>query len=580
MLSTFFIVIQGRKSINAEMRQIYKQNIAYFIETMDTRFQTYYDMLQHLCTNTTVHAAMTNSIGENSAWVNGAVISGEINKYIRFDKSRGLENCIIYSEIADYPIYHQKATTQEYVRYEEWYALYKDNNKDRIFYKTSSNNSMIMSLILPVVATEFGNPYYGQRLGFIKLDINLNDFFHSFIPVLPENIHTFFILSENNTLLYTSNMAIQTQYIPEITEKIKNRNDDGILYKVPNSHTDLFVLQKLSSHNGLKVIMFFNNDALKNKFISISKITVLLACISIVLVFFFAYYLSGKIAIRVNALIAKMKQVEHGNLEITGSYSENEDEIGIIEQQFYKMVVRLKKAIEQNYIAEIEKREASLRLLQFQINPHFLYNTLEAVSAIAMKKKVYIICEITQKLSEMFRYAVSKQHGEAVSFAEELQHIENYIFIQKVRFPHLFVIQYDIPAALYTCLMPCFTIQPLVENAVNHGLKEHTQGGIIKISAYAADNALFICVKDNGTGMNAEKLRIITADLQSSDNKNKIGLYKQSIGLKNVHTRIQTAYGKTYGINIESTQSAGTSVTVKIPIFRSSEETHVQHTYS
>lgn len=180
----------------------------------------------------------------------------------------------------------------------------------------------------------------------------------------------------------------------------------------------------------------------------------------------------------------------------------------------------------------------------------------------------------------MFRYAVSKQHGEAVSFAEELQHIENYIFIQKVRFPHLFVIQYDIPAALYTCLMPCFTIQPLVENAVNHGLKEHTQGGIIKISAYAADNALFICVKDNGTGINAEKLRIITADLQSSDNKNKIGLYKQSIGLKNVHTRIQTAYGKTYGINIESTQSTGTSVTVKIPIFRSSEETHVQHTYS
>lgn len=581
---TFFILIHSYRSTNTEIQRAYEQTLERLAENTNTRFANYYDMIEHLCANVTIHAAMTD---KSSPWVNGAIISREINKYIRFNKNLGLDKCMVYSEVPGCPVYHQNATTREYAMYEYWYDIYINSQRDYFFYTKPDTDEVIMSLIKPVIATDFSNPYYGKRLGFIKLDIDLQDFFNSFLPIEPDTAHTVFILSEENRILYKRH---STLYEIDESDLLKKIRDGVSLYRLPKSGSLLFLMQKRTACNGIKTVICFKDNTVREKLVSILKATVLMGFTSIILIFVFAYHLSGKIAVRVNTLIAKMKQVEHGDLEIQNTHKKNEDEIGIIEKQFDKMVVRLSQAIEQNYITEIENREASLRLLQLQINPHFLYNTLEAVSAIAMQKQAYIICEITEKLSALFRYAVSKQPGESVTFAEELQHIENYIYIQSVRFPSAFSIRYSIPQMLKNCLMPCFILQPPVENAFNHGLKECKSGGLIEICARAEQSVLHIEIKDNGRGIEPERLQKIKVHLYGKGRGNKIKSYGHSIGLKNVHSRIQTAYGKAYGADIESIHGEGTRVILKLPLLypvtkektdnKKSGKDNVQYTYS
>ncbi|WP_428771638.1 sensor histidine kinase [Treponema sp. HNW] len=562
-LLTFFILIHSYRSTNTEIQRAYEQVLEHLTENTNTRFANYYDMIEHLCANVTIHAAMTDKSEKSGPWINGAIISREVNKYIRLNKNLGLDKCMVYSEVPGCPVYHQNATTREYAMYEYWYDVYKNTQQDYFFYTKPDTGEVIMSLIKPVIATDFSNPYYGKRLGFIKLDIDLQDFFNSFLPIEPDTAHTVFILSEENRILYKKRSTLYEIDETDLLQKIRN----GVsIYRLPKSGRLLFLVQKRTACNGIKAVICFKNNTVREKLVSILKATVLMGFTSVILIFFFAYHLSGKIAVRVNTLIAKMKQVEHGDLEIQNTHKKNEDEIGIIEKQFDKMVVRLSRAIEQNYITELENKEASLRLLQFQINPHFLYNTLESVSAIAMQKKAYVICEITEKLSALFRYAVSKQPGESVGFAEELRHIENYIYIQSIRFPSAFSIRYSVPQELRNCLMPCFILQPPVENSFNHGLKECKSGGLIEISARAEQSVLYIEIKDNGRGIETGRLKQIKAHLHDDGRCGKIKSYEHSIGLKNVHSRIQTAYGKAYGADIESIQGKGTRVILKLPL--------------
>jgi two-component system sensor histidine kinase YesM len=204
-----------------------------------------------------------------------------------------------------------------------------------------------------------------------------------------------------------------------------------------------------------------------------------------------------------------------------------------------------------------------LKMLQAQINPHFLYNTLNLISSLSILEGAESVSEISNKLSLLLRYSLNRP--DIVKLNEELSQIENYIYILKIRFPEKINFEIYIDDDVSDFYIPKFIIQPIVENAVKHGLEPRGHG-TIRIEVRRAEN-LTISVEDDGAGIPEDKLNYINKCLACESN------YKldSKIGINNVNFRIKEYYGKEYGINILSDEGNGTKVTIVLPIIKESE---------
>ena len=211
--------------------------------------------------------------------------------------------------------------------------------------------------------------------------------------------------------------------------------------------------------------------------------------------------------------------------------------------------------------------QAEIDALQSQINPHFLYNTLDAIRGQALIDDSPVIADMTEALSILFRYSISRT-GNLVTLREEVRCIEKYLMIQQFRFSGKFQYVRDVDPNLLSCLIPRLTLQPIVENAIYHGLETCPEGGIITLSLEQSGGYLVIRVSDNGIGMTEsqllainEKLRVST--LVSVPLSSKKG---SSIALGNVNRRIRLTFGDEYGLSVSSAPNIGTDVEVLLPI--------------
>jgi two-component system sensor histidine kinase YesM len=228
------------------------------------------------------------------------------------------------------------------------------------------------------------------------------------------------------------------------------------------------------------------------------------------------------------------------------------------------MVKRIKNLIFKEYEADLKRKEAELKALESQINPHFLYNTLETISSIAYLKDIPEITTISKSLSQLFRYSISNDK-KLVTLADELYHTSNYINIQTIRHGNKFNVIFDIDESLKKYKVIKLILQPLIENSVNHGLELVKSGGLISISAKLITNhTLMIEVEDNGVGISHKKLEVIQNYLNNGSD-DTCSETSKSIGLTNVHFRIQHYYGKDYGLSLESKNEMGTKVTIRLP---------------
>lgn len=248
--------------------------------------------------------------------------------------------------------------------------------------------------------------------------------------------------------------------------------------------------------------------------------------------------------------------------EIGGS-----DEIAVLDQQFNRMLGKLDQLIKTSYVQKLENKEAQLKNLQLQINPHFLYNTLETISSIAAVKQVFVVCDICGKLGEIFRYSLGKDYGEMVPLEQEMKHIKNYMFIQEIRHGNRLQVFYNIDVDAAHVYIPRFILQPIVENAISHGLGNLTSVGTLEISAFEKNDRLYIQIEDDGEGMDQEKV----AEIVRFINTAKPVEGKKNIGIRNVNQRIKLACGEQYGIIIESTPYQGSRFTIQLPIMREGE---------
>ncbi|GGJ58076.1 two-component system sensor histidine kinase YesM [Anoxybacillus voinovskiensis] len=275
-----------------------------------------------------------------------------------------------------------------------------------------------------------------------------------------------------------------------------------------------------------------------------------------------SYYLARSLSRPIGQLISFMEKAEAGDL--TSRYRENRsDEIGMLGKSFNKMLDQIQRFISLVEWKERQRWEAELRSLQEHIKPHFLYNTLDTIHWMARKRGADDVAQVVESLSKLFRIGLSKGK-DMIPFSEEMEHIQSYLSIQKVRYQEKLNYTFAISKSVHDLYIVKLVLQPIVENAIYHGIKQRRGPGHIFIRAEEKDGKLIIKVQDDGIGMSQEALsslrESLAADFTAGGKKIK------GYGMMNVHARIRLTFGDVYGLEVESKEGEGTTVTIVHPI--------------
>jgi two-component system sensor histidine kinase YesM len=276
-----------------------------------------------------------------------------------------------------------------------------------------------------------------------------------------------------------------------------------------------------------------------------------------------AWRISKSIYIPIKKLHDVTTTITRHDLEALVS-TDNADEITALGLSFNLMVGKIKELLDAKLEEHEKLKKAELRALQAQINPHFLYNTLDTIIWMAEARRMDQVVELVRVLSRFFRISLSKGK-DWITVREEIEHIESYLAIQKIRYRDILDYQIDIPEALRDSHVLKLTLQPLVENALYHGIKNKRKGGSIVVRGRQLPGGLLqIQVEDNGIGMAQERLAQVRAQLDLSADDGVVA--EGGYGISNVHQRIMLYYGPEYGLRIESEYLRGTRVSLVIPL--------------
>ncbi len=279
-------------------------------------------------------------------------------------------------------------------------------------------------------------------------------------------------------------------------------------------------------------------------------------------------FASAKISQPIKKLEKSMKMVEQGKFDINIDIK-GETEVAQLSKAFKLMVARIKQLMSQIVLEQEAKRISELNALQAQINPHFLYNTLDSVVWMAENGKSDDVITMTVALARLFRISISRGRN-IISVRQELEHAKNYLVIQSIRYKNKFKYEIKAQEEALKCSTIKLILQPIIENSIYHGIEYMPDQGFIKISVSIKDGKLLYVISDNGLGMDKQTLD----SLLSGNVKSKNG---SGVGVKNVHERIQLYYGKEYGLQIESELEVGTTVYIWLPLNRYEKEGDFQN---
>ncbi len=278
---------------------------------------------------------------------------------------------------------------------------------------------------------------------------------------------------------------------------------------------------------------------------------------------FLGIYLAGQISRPVMILAKAMGQVDKGKVNLLEQEKYSwQDEMGLLFRSYNEMGKRINDSIEKIYIYQINQKQTELKMLQFQINPHFLYNTLNTISSIAALSDIEEIVKIADNLSGMFQYNI--KGDDIVPVRKEIQHVKNYLEIQAIRFPGKYRFEYRIDPEVEEKKMLKFLLQPLAENSLQHAFGKMKEINTVSLTAQEDGKDIIFRLRDNGVGMKAEQAEELNRELAQTDTGTLVNHVDKGIGLRNVNARIKNLYGKEYGIQIWSEEGEYTEIQIRI----------------
>jgi two-component system sensor histidine kinase YesM len=396
----------------------------------------------------------------------------------------------------------------------------------------------------------------GNTLGIIVLNSKYKSFVNLFAEVEAGQSARIFLLSETGALYYDSNtLDVSNSDLNNLTTY-----DEKEIQEILNDTQNYYRVTNESEYTNFKVFLSIPKHKIYTN-INVAFYSVeLLIAICFVFSIFVYLIISSYISSPLKELTALIKQVENGNLSVRMKVKGSK-EIADLCNGFNSMVSKTKSLIKNIVEVENLRKEAEYKAFQSQINPHFLYNTLEVIRMRCIVKKELQTADAIETLGYLFRMCIDNNEN-FITLREELEHIKNYLKIHNFRFENKYIFNIKIADDIYNYKLLKLTLQPIVENCITHGLEMKQGYGHITVEAHTAENTLVITVADDGLGMSKESCDELNLYIENSEIKKENG----GIGLKNVNKRIQLYHGNNYGIKISSRKDRGTIVTIRIPI--------------
>lgn len=401
-----------------------------------------------------------------------------------------------------------------------------------------------------------------ENLGLVIIRIDPEKLFNNFSNrrLASQYDLNFAILSENGVIYQKNNHQF-------LFNELVYRMNKKMGYFIGNIQGEKYLITYVTSQwTSWKFVNLLPYSSIFKNIIVVHTILVLVYIGIFVLVIYLSFLFSSEITKPFKRLTNKMKMVEKGEFEKIAQMGVNikrqGDEIAELEYNFHLMVDKINTLIKENYLKQIAIKESQFKALQAQINPHFLYNTLDSINWMARFNKQYQIASMVKALGSLLRNSISNK-SEIITLKEEMKILEDYIIIQKYRYGERLRFSMDIPQDYWEYMVPKLSLQPIVENSIQYGLEKILGVCEIKVWVEPLEKGLKIWVEDNGPGMDK--------DFVEKLNKGEIEPRGSGIGIKNINERIKIMFGMDYGINVNSALGEGTKVYIFIPYKRGDE---------
>jgi two-component system sensor histidine kinase YesM len=388
------------------------------------------------------------------------------------------------------------------------------------------------------------------------VEITVDDSFLSNLADIKETGDLFLLLDTRGRLYYANDNIILNDKIPaSLTGYTNNQKNGNFIYEI-NDESYLAIYSRIDNTD----FVLFNlipTNRIDSAVVETRNISLIIAFAALIISLGLILLLIKTLLKPLGVLAEQMKIVGGGNFKVRIKVG-GSAEISNLGTQFNSMISRVDELIEKNYVAELNEKMARLQALEAQINPHFLNNTLQAISAQAIMKKQRGISKMIEALASMLRYSITE--GDSMLLSAEIKHVQSYLMLQKARFDERLDYNIKMDESLSDFLIPKISILTLVENSVNHGLEQSPERICINIDILLDKGYLVIKVVDDGCGMSPEKLTEIRRQLEYENGMTG------SIGLKNLAGRLHILYNGMAKMEIDSTPGKGTVVILYIPL--------------
>ena len=368
--------------------------------------------------------------------------------------------------------------------------------------------------------------------------------------------YVFIVDQDGNIVYHPQQQQLYNELQTENIDAVMNAKTDTVTVG-KGEHEKIYTISR-SEKTGWTVVGCMNVAELLKGSRQAQRVYVVCAAGLIVLALILSRLLARNITYPIQRLRDSMKKVQTGEFPTIDLEVSSENEIGSLTKSFNVMTHRIQELMAQNIHEQEQKRKSELKALQSQINPHFLYNTLDSIIWMAEGKKNEEVVLMTASLARLLRQSISNE-DELVSIGQEAEYARSYLTIQKMRYKDKLEFQIDISPAIFGVKIIKLVLQPIIENAIYHGLKYKDSKGFLIVRGYQEGEKAVLEVEDNGVGMDEETLSHIFE-------KHKVNYHSNGVGVYNVQKRLKLYYGEEYGIVYKSKKNEGTRAVITIPM--------------
>lgn len=378
-----------------------------------------------------------------------------------------------------------------------------------------------------------------------------------------EETEEFYILTQEGHLIYSSEPLSSEDRLFKWKESLLDSVEtSGTMAWKDEDFDGVMIYETISDATGNWILVKrIPNTTLYESAYGVALINIFFGVIGLVLVILATLLVSFKITSPIRILLQNIKQVEKGNMQVQFQ-TLGKDEIGILGDRFKTMIEKINQLINREYKLELENKTNQLKVLHSQINPHFLYNTLQSIGTMALKSKVPEIYSSLTDLSQIMRYSMNMEE-DIVPLEKEINYTKAYMLLQKQRFGEDLEYQLDIDEEVLNIKVPKMILQPIIENYFKHGFDGRDHIGKLIVKCKLKNQMLLISISDNGHGVSEERLKEIRQQLNEEANRSLSG---DSIGLKNIYERLKLYYENDITFKLKNRDSGGFLITIRLPI--------------